>query len=100
MNFHTLLTIFGLTHLTNCPPLIFFIPVFCCFSSSGLLTIKSAPKIQEKSDKKISASEPSGIAWVGPEGHHQGPRRPGGVPQKLVAPGGRLAPSWTPWLPP
>src|SRR3954469_9307669 len=28
------------------------VPVFCCFSISGFPTIKSAPKILEKSDKK------------------------------------------------
>src|ERR1041385_8577276 len=37
---------------------------------------------------------------MGPKGHHQGPRRPGGAPQGLAAPGGRLDPWWPPWLPP
>ena len=70
------------------------VPVICCFSISGFPHIKSAPKIREKSDK-ISVREPSGITWMGPEGHHQGPRRPGGAAQGVAAPRGRLGP-WCP----
>src|SRR3954471_5926769 len=36
--------------LTQCTSV--SVPVFCCFSISGFPTIKSAPKIPEKSDKK------------------------------------------------
>src|SRR3954468_17950223 len=36
--------------LTQCTPVP--VSVFCCFSISGFPTIKSAPKIPEKSDKK------------------------------------------------
>src|SRR3954468_21699323 len=55
--------------LTQCTPVL--VPVFRCFSISGFPHIKSAPKIPEKYNKKISAMEASGITKVGPEGHHQ-----------------------------
>src|ERR1041385_5474891 len=85
--------------LNQCTPVP--VPVFCCFSISGFPHIKSAPKIREKSNKKISDQEASGITeGGGAEGTHQGPRRPPGAPQGGAAPGGLLTPGGPPGCPP
>src|SRR3954467_12448243 len=55
------------------------VPVFCCFSISGFPHIKSAPKIRQKSDKNKRFGS-FGNHREGPEGTHQGPRRPPGAP--------------------
>src|ERR1041384_2311041 len=93
MNFHTLLT----NLLTQCTPVP--VPFFCCFSISGFPHIKSAPKIWENPIKNQRTGS-FGNHQGGLEGTHQGPRRPPGTPQGGAAPGGRLDPWWTPWLPP
>src|SRR3954471_13079274 len=68
------------------------VPVFCCFSIPGFPHIKNAPKIWEKSGKKISATKSSRITKVGPDGHHQVSRQPPGA--SMGAPG----PLVVPWL--
>src|SRR3954467_11891380 len=63
--------------LTQCTPVL--VPVFCCFSISGFPHIKSAPKFQEKSNKK-SAQKKLRESPRGADGTHQGLRRPPGAP--------------------
>src|SRR3954471_5399016 len=79
-----------LTQCTSVP-----VPIFCCFSISGFPTIKSAPKILEKSDKKSAHRNlPESPGW----GQKATTREPGalvarprgwprqGVPGSLVDP--------------
>src|SRR3954467_8368755 len=84
-----------LTQCTSVPVL-----VFCSFSISGFPTIKSAPKIPEKSDKKSARRNlPESPGW----GQRATTRDPGALvarPKGWPRQGGRLAPWWTPWLPP
>src|SRR3954470_453742 len=66
--------------LTQCTQLP--VPVFCCFSISGFPTIKSAPKIPEKSDKKSARRNlPESPRW----GQRATTRDPGAM---LVRPRG------------
>src|SRR3954468_17552813 len=55
LNFHTLEHIWTnpLTQCTQLP-----VPIFCCFCISGFPSIKSAPKIPEKSYKKSASQKP------------------------------------------
>src|SRR3954465_15097566 len=59
--------------LTQCTPVP--VPVFCCFSISGLPHIKSAPKIREKSNKK-SALRKLQESPRGARGDPPGPQAP------------------------
>src|SRR4051812_41428942 len=60
-----------LTQCTSVP-----VPVFCCFCISGFPTIKSAPKIPEKSDKKSARRNlPESPGW----GHTDTTRDPGAL---------------------
>ena len=77
--------------LTRCTTV--SVPVFCCLFISAFPLIKSAPKIPEKSNKKISAKEPSRAS----KGSQRGATRALGA---LVArPGARprQVATWTLW---
>src|ERR1041385_5390793 len=75
--------------LTQCTPVP--VPVFCCFSISGFCHIKSAPKIQEKSNKNQSFGSHRGGGKGDPPGQAPSRRTLGwgrarGPPGPLVAP--------------
>ena len=75
IHFHTLLIIFGITYYLSAPQCQFLFLLFFYFRFPR---IKNAPKIPGKYNKNQrfeSFQSPEG----GPEGTHQGPRRPPGA---------------------
>src|SRR3954464_10238890 len=96
IHFHTILFIFGLTYKLSAPQ--------CQFLFSAVFVFQVFPlrKLPEKSRKnyiKNRRSRSFPAPEVGPEGGHQGSRRPGGAAPLLAAPGGAWAPR-PPLMPP
>src|ERR1041385_6518411 len=77
--------------LTQCTPVP--VPVFCCFSISSFPHIKSAPKIQEKSNKNQRSG--SFRNHLGRGGQRGPTRAPGALPARPRA-GPRQGGTWTP----
>src|SRR3954471_18324516 len=97
IHFHTFFYHIWTNLLTQCTPVP--VSVFCCFCISGFPITKTARKIPEnyiKNQRSRSFPTPE----VGPEGGHQGSRRPGGAAPLLAAPVGAPGPPRNPLMPP